>query len=61
MTRQGVNQTPFIDPVIAGCDLTGKGLMQVAGLQKALLEPLPVVREAHVKRYVAMIVNWAGY
>ncbi len=35
--------------------------MQVAGLQKALLEPLPVVREAHVKRYVAMIVNWAGY
>jgi hypothetical protein len=38
-----------------------KGPMLVAGFQKALLEPLPDMREAHVKRYVAMIVNWAGY
>ena len=38
-----------------------KGPMLVAGFQKALLEPLPDLREAHVKRYVEMIVNWAGY
>jgi hypothetical protein len=38
-----------------------KGPMLVAGLQKALLEPLPDLREAQVKRYVDMIGKWAGY
>jgi len=37
-----------------------KGPMLVAGFQKALLEPIPSLRQAEVQRYVEMIRNWAG-
>ncbi len=37
-----------------------KGPMLVEGLQEALLEPLPALREQAVRRYVAMIKEWAG-
>ena len=37
-----------------------KGPMLVAGFQKALLEPLPTLRQAEVQRYVGMIRDWAG-
>ena len=35
--------------------------MLVAGLQKALLEPIQDVREVSVREYVDMIAAWAGY
>lgn len=38
-----------------------KGPMLVEGFQKALLEPIPDMREASVKSYVDMIADWAGY
>ena len=38
-----------------------KGPMLVEGFQKALLDPLPDLREARVKHYVDMIADWAGY
>jgi hypothetical protein len=37
-----------------------KGPMLVAGFQKALLEPIPSLRQTEVQRYVGMIRNWAG-
>jgi len=38
-----------------------KGPMLVAGFQKALLEPIPNLRETNARRYVDMIAEWAGY
>jgi hypothetical protein len=37
-----------------------KGPMLVAGFQKALLEPIPSLRQVEVQRYVGMIRDWAG-
>ncbi len=37
-----------------------KGPMLVAGLQRALLEPLPALRQERVRHYVQMIERWAG-
>lgn len=37
-----------------------KGPMLVAGFQKALLEPIPTLRQAEVRQYVRMIRDWAG-
>ncbi len=37
-----------------------KGPMLVSGFQKALLEPIPALRQAEVQRYVKMIRDWAG-
>ena len=37
-----------------------KGPMLVAGFQRALLEPIPSLRQAEVQRYVTMIRDWAG-
>ena len=37
-----------------------KGPMLVAALQRALLEPLPALRQERVRHYVEMIARWSG-
>ena len=57
---QDVYSKELIDALGFVKDKVEKGPMLVAGFQKALLEPLPTLRQAEVQRYVGMIRDWAG-
>lgn len=59
--EKDVRDRPLADALDYVYHNVEKGPMLVSGFQKALLEPLPDVREVRVKDYADMIAVWAGY
>ncbi len=56
-----VNDRALIDALSYVRSNVEKGPMLVEGLQKALLEPNPNIRQEFVRRYIEMIFTWSGY
>ncbi|MBL1435537.1 MAG: hypothetical protein COB08_004985 [Rhodobacteraceae bacterium] len=55
-----VNDKEFLAALRYVREEVEKGPMLVEGLQKALLEPHPALRQKNVQRYVDMVEQWVG-